>query len=209
MTPPTDEPVDGRRARRERTRIAVIDAVFALVHDGKVPPTVDQVAERAGVSVSTVFRTFDGLDDLRRQALETFQERFAHLIAGGPDPSLDTGRRVARFVDARVELFEAAGPLLQLGRQRALDHPPIAEGIARSRHQLAEHARRSFAPESRVLSPTEAANLVAMIDTIASPESFDLLRAAHSRSRRQIARIWTRLITALVDTWCPVRGGPA
>ena len=39
-----EPPIDGRRARRERSRVAVIDAVFTLVRNGKVPPIAEDVA---------------------------------------------------------------------------------------------------------------------------------------------------------------------
>ena len=54
---------DGRHARRARNRAAVIEAVYELVKSGKVPPSVDDVASEAGVSVSSIFRIFDGLPD--------------------------------------------------------------------------------------------------------------------------------------------------
>ena len=56
--------VAGRRARRERNRTAVIDAMFELIAEGKVPPPAEALAERAGVSVSSIFRYFDNLDEL-------------------------------------------------------------------------------------------------------------------------------------------------
>ena len=63
-----DTPIDGRRARRERGRSAVIDAAFALAEEGKIPLTTELVAERSGVSAASIFRYFDGLDDLQYQA---------------------------------------------------------------------------------------------------------------------------------------------
>ncbi|MFT4866813.1 MAG: TetR/AcrR family transcriptional regulator of autoinduction and epiphytic fitness [Ilumatobacter sp.] len=109
MVTQPEAPGDGRRARRARSRVAVIDAVFALVRDGKVPPTVEDVADRAGVSVSSIFRNFDGLDDMQRQAFDVFRERYVHLF----DPVVDAGapraERVAKHVRARLGLLTVAG----------------------------------------------------------------------------------------------------
>ncbi len=55
----SDETVDGRRARRERGRIAVSDAVIDLAFEGNANPTAEQVAKRAGVSVASLFRYFE------------------------------------------------------------------------------------------------------------------------------------------------------
>jgi TetR/AcrR family transcriptional regulator of autoinduction and epiphytic fitness len=194
-------PIDGRRARRERSREAIIDAVFGLVSDGKVPPTVDDVAARAGVSVSSVFRNFDGLDDLQRQAFDVFARRFAHLLEPAAPRETDRDVRIAAHVRVRLELFEAAGPMMRVARQRALDYQPIADGVGGNRSALADQTRAHFAPEARQLTPADAANLVAVIDSLTSPEAYEVMGAANGRSHRQISRAWTTALDALLTGW--------
>ena len=196
-----EPPVDGRRARRERSRVAVIDAVFALVRDGKVPPTAECVADRAGVSVSSIFRNFDGLDDMQREAFDVFRERYVHLFDPVVDAAAPRGERVAKHVRARLGLLTVAGPMMQIARQRALDFQPMAEGVGRSRSQLSDQPRVHFAAEATQLSPVEAANLIAVIDAMTSPEAYEVLQATHGRSDRQISRSWTRSLTAILDSW--------
>jgi DNA-binding transcriptional regulator YbjK len=195
-------PIDGRRARRERSRAAVIDAVFGLIDDGKVPPSVEQVAERSGVSVSSIFRMFDGLDDMRRHAFEEFEVRYSHLLKVDFDDSATRSDRIERLVGARTELYAAAGSLMAMARQRALDHEPIANRVGAQRVLLAEQTQQCLRAETRALTPTVAANLVALVDATTSPESFELLRASHARTRRQIERTWRRAVAALVADWC-------
>jgi TetR/AcrR family transcriptional regulator of autoinduction and epiphytic fitness len=194
-------PIDGRRARRERSREAIIDAVFGLVTDGKVPPTVDDVAERAGVSVSSVFRNFDGLDDLHRQAFDVFAQRFAHLLEPAAPPEAEREVRIGAHVRVRLELFEAAGPMMRVARQRALDYQPIANGVGGNRSALADQTRAHFAAEARQLTPADAANLVAVIDSLTSPEGYEVMGAANGRSHRQISRAWTTALDALLTGW--------
>lgn len=198
----SEQSIDGRHARRQRSRTAVIDAVFSLVQDGKVPPTVDDVAERAGVSVSSIFRNFDGLADIQRQALEDFQPRFAHLFvvndADRPQP-----QRIQSHVRARVDLLAAAGGLLRVARARTIDHTPILEGVARLRGQFAEQTRLRFAAEIEQLSPAEAANLCALIDAATSPDAFDVMSGAHARTPRQISKTWITALDALLAAWTP------
>lgn len=207
-----DPPIDGRRARRERSRAAIIDAVFALVQDGKIPPTVEDVAERAGVSVSSVFRNFDGLDDMQRQAFDRFQERFRHLLEPAhSDTDLeaaDRSARIAGHVRSRVELYSAAGPLMHIARQRALDYQPMAEGVARMRLMLADQTRRAYAPETERLAPTGAANLIALIDATTSPEAFEVMGAVHARSPRQITDTWTTALSTLINGWPQLSNTP-
>jgi AcrR family transcriptional regulator len=193
--------IDGRHARRARSRIAVIDAVFALVRNGKIPLTVEDLAEHAGVSVSSVFRNFDGLDDMQRQAFDVFRQRYSKLFDPVAPSTSPRRQRVTQHVKSRLELLEAAGPILQIARHRALDYQPLSEGVARSRSQLADQTRAHFATEAAQLTPADASNLVAVIDALTSPEAHDVLRAAHGRSDRQIAQSWTRSIEAILAGW--------
>ena len=77
----------------------------------------------------------------------------------------------------------------------------MAEGVARSRSQLSDQTRSHFATEAAQLTPAEASNLIAVIDALTSPEAYDVLRAAHGRSDRQIAQSWTRSIEAILTGW--------
>lgn len=196
----TGEP-DGRRARRERGRAAVIDAVFELLREGKVPPPAQLVAERAGVSEASLFRYFESLQDLQREALARFVDRFGHLFAipGAGTGPLDD--RVAGFVSARRRLYREVAPMLRLTRARAVDHEPSAEAVAISREMLAEQVRSQFAPELATMTPARAADAVALVDSLSSPETWEILQGVHGRSERQITRIWSAgIAAALTET---------
>ena len=194
--------VDGRHARRQRNRQAIIDAVFELVGEGKIPPSADDVAARAGVSVSSIFRNFDGLHDLQHAAIEHHQATYAHLLDVS-DTGDERSDRVRSHVRSRVGLFENANGLYRIARARALDHEPVVEGLARLRGRLADQTRRRFAAELRQLTPAEAVNLVALIDATTSPEAFDVMRSAHARSSRQISTTWIAALDALFGSWVP------
>lgn len=201
MTADAPAPTDGRRARRERSRLAVVDAAFALVLDGKIPPNVDDVAERAGVSVSSIFRNFDGLDDLQHQAVERFADRYRHLLKAEVRPGVGRSSRVSGFVTCRLDLYEQAGPLMSLGRHRALDYEPMARAVANNRALLAEQTRSFFSEEIADRTPADAADLIASVDSFTSPESFEVMSGAHARTRRQIARAWTTGVRSLIAGW--------
>jgi AcrR family transcriptional regulator len=190
--------VDGRRARRERGRASVVDAMFALLEEGSNVPTVEAVAERAGVSASSVFRYFDSLDDLQHRTIERYFERFAHLFV---IPSIGRGdlvTRTVRLVDARLDLYDAIGPLGRLARARALDTPQLAQTLAETRATLARQVRHHFAAELTERTPARADDLVALIDSLTSFEAWDLMRTAHARSRQQIRRAWLAALPMLI-----------
>ena len=55
-------------ARRKQNREAVIDALLSLFRDGTYQPSMAEIATRAGLSLRSVFRYFDDVDDLHRAA---------------------------------------------------------------------------------------------------------------------------------------------
>lgn len=195
-----DTPIDGRRARRDRNRKAVVDAAFALILEGKGQHSAEDVAERAGVSVSSIFRNFDGLADLQQQALEQFRDRYSHLLGATPPPDSDLDDRIAFFVRNRLDLYDQAHPLMSMARARAFDHDVLVEAVARNRTTLADQTRSCFEPELAALTPSDAADLVAIIDSLTSPEGFELMTRTHARPRRRIAATWIAALHALITT---------
>ena len=72
---------DGRGARALRTRNRVVDGLLDLVDEGHLRPSAAQVAQRAGVSLRSVYQHFADLETLFRIAGERHRERYAHLEA--------------------------------------------------------------------------------------------------------------------------------
>ncbi len=173
--------------------MAVIDAMLALLQEGKVPPPAEMIAERAGVSVASVFRYFDGLADLQVQALSRFRERFEPLVVVEPaqrDQPLDA--RIEALVTARLDLYEQAGAIMLVGRLRSLEHEPLVAASASMRGVLADQVR--------ALLGADGARLVPLVDALTSLESWDVMRRTHSRSRGQIAAAWSGAIATLIAT---------
>ncbi|GAA0950134.1 TetR/AcrR family transcriptional regulator [Kribbella koreensis] len=79
-----------REQQKQRTRQALIDAYLTMVRDGGESPTVQQVAEKAGISVATAYRYFPNPKSLRDDG-STFATRdfptFEEVLAdAGDDP---------------------------------------------------------------------------------------------------------------------------
>ena len=72
--------VDGRRARRHRSRDLAVDALLDLLGEGVLRPTAQQVAERSGVSLRSIFRIFDDVETLNAAAAARQLSRVRHLF---------------------------------------------------------------------------------------------------------------------------------
>jgi AcrR family transcriptional regulator len=193
---------DGRRARRERGRLAAIDATFELILEGKYRPSAEEIAERAGVSVASVFRYFDGTADARQHALDRFVERFMPLLEVADDVAVGSRHeRIATLVRSRLGFYERAGALLAAGRAHLHDGVSFVEARDRMRSARADQVRAYFAPELAGATPARAADLVSTVDSLTSPETWDVLREHHGRSRGQIRASWIRNVSAVVAAW--------
>lgn len=194
----TGTATDGRHARRDRNRAAVIDAMFALLEDGS-SPTTEAIAERAGVSVSSVFRYFESLDDLQRETIDAHFARFGPLFDLPAIGEGDRDLRIRRFVDARLELHRSVAPVARLARARSYDHPLIADRVGEIRRSFVDQLRIHFAVELGARSNADAEDVVHGIDSLTSFESWDLSHSTHGRTPRQIRRAWMQAVTTMLE----------
>lgn len=197
-----DTPVpDGRRRRREHNRSAVVDALLDHYRRGELAPATDDLALAAGISPRSLFRYFTDLDDLVRAAITRQQEHLAPRYLLPVDPETPFPRRVSGFVSARVDLLEAMGPVAQVARRRALDHPDIAAELTRIRTTLRQQVATLFGRELAALGAEGAASL-AIADVTTSWEAHHLLGHDQGLERPDIeAAMVLGLTRALAPRW--------
>jgi TetR/AcrR family transcriptional regulator of autoinduction and epiphytic fitness len=195
--PALTEPTDGRTRRSLRTRDAIVDATIALVEDGDLRPTAPRVAERAGVSVRSVFQHFDDLETLHASVAERLVERVSQLVVP-IDPALAFADRLAQFVRQRGQLLEAVTPI----RRAAAVHGPFSTEItARLRDGqafLRRELEAAFAPELDTVGPDRGEVLDA-VDAALSWAVWEGLRAGLGRSVDQARAVVTRLVAGLLQ----------
>lgn len=189
--------VDGRRARRERGRLAVLDAMVDLLQEGRTPPTTPELAARAGVSAASIFRYFESLDELREHTIVHFLGRYEHLF-DVPDPGGALDERIAALVDSRLRLHETVAPVARMVRARMHDEPALATQLALVRRRQADQAAAHFAEELAALPPAGRDDLVGAVVTTTSFEAWDLLTGDLGRTPKQVRRAWIRTLRALL-----------
>jgi AcrR family transcriptional regulator len=189
-------PVDGRTLRSLRTREAIVDACIGLLEEGDLRPTAPRVAERAAVSVRSVFQHFDDLETLHASVAERLVDRVAVLVVPVP-ADLPLEQRLDRFVHQRALLLEAVTPI-----RRAADvHGPFSTEItARLRAGqafLRDELVRTFGPE---LDAAGAARdeLLDSLDAVLSWSTWEGLRAGIGRDQATAERVLRRLAAAVL-----------
>lgn len=190
--------VDGRTLRRERNRQEVVDAALALVDEGVVDPSVEQLTARSGLSARSVFRYFDGLDDLRREVIRHHFDRLQKMVdpADAADGPLET--RIKRFVDSRVRFNQSVEGTARTALMRAPFSPVIAEDVRGYRQVLDSSVRHHFGPELDAMAKAEAEDLVSVIDVLVSFPSWDQMTTGQGRTKAQVKRAWTVALESLL-----------
>ena len=188
---------DGRRARRDRNRDAVVDALLELHREGNLAPTVAEVAAQSGVSHRSVFRYFEDIDELGRAAVERQQALVAHLLVV-PDLGIGSfASRVDAIVAQRLSLYEEVKPTARVARLRAPFQPVIAATVAESRRLLREQLRAQFEPELSAMGPDVAEAALAAADVLVSFEGAELLREGRQLSVEATAAVFRHGLVSL------------
>jgi AcrR family transcriptional regulator len=168
--------VDGRSARREANRIAVLDTVIAMFAEGEFDATAQEVARRSGVSIRSVYRYVADKEDLSRAAIARHLERVRHLFELDDIGVGTFEERVTRFVNARMRLYEAVGPIHRVARLRANYNPVIDAQLEFGRKTLQEQFAAHFAPELAGLDKLDRRLVTAAADALVQLDSIDHFR---------------------------------
>jgi AcrR family transcriptional regulator len=173
-----DVPLDGRAARSAKTRNAIADALLDLLADGRMRPTAREIADRAGVSVRSVYVHFDDLERLYCVAATRYFGRIAPMLA--PVSAEGTvEERAHALVRQRVRLYAQSGAIGRATRLHAESSPTLGRILRDGRNRSRTDLERVFARELAPLSETERNHVVAMLDVLCGPETWETLSLHH------------------------------
>jgi AcrR family transcriptional regulator len=183
---------DGRRLRSERSRKAIIDAIMALVEEGVLVPTAQQVSERAGVGIRSVFRHFSDMESLFAVTDTIAREQYQGLFAAG-DREGTLEERLQHAVEQHATAYEAVGNLFLSTKAQLWHYDVLREQYARSQRQLRRDLD-DWLPELRELS-SERRELV---DAAASFETWNRLRQHQGLGRKTSIDLVTNLLQRII-----------
>ena len=169
---------DGRRRRSESSRDKIVEAMLALVAEGKITPSAEQVALRAEVGLRSVFRHFKDMESLYAAMTARLARNYEMWLV--PYKSDDWREQLSETTDRRLSTYEKLMPF-----KRAADA---------HRHESAtiqaEHARTLAFMRAKLKSvlPKEIADdMLAFeaIDLLLSFETWQRLRMDQKLSVRK------------------------
>lgn len=191
------EAIDGRTARALRTREAIVDASIALVDEGDLRPTAPRIAERASVSVRSVFQHFDDLEGLYGAVGDRLVERLSH-VRMTVDDSLPLDDRIEEVVRQRAILLEAITPVRRAATVHAPFSPEVSRRLQAGHDFLRGEVERVFNAEIAACPEPGRITLVDALDTALSWASWDNLRSLNGRSHEDARVVLVRMVTAIL-----------
>lgn len=187
--------IDGRTARAVRTRDSLVEATISLIEEGDLRPTAPRIAERAGVSVRSVFQHFDDLEGLFSVLGDRTFARVAELVRP-IEVEAPLSVRIERFVAERCQVNEVLTPI----NRAAILQAPTSETINRQfRHGhriAAAHLAETFAPELGQLG-SRADELLDALVVMTSWTAWNLMRTFERRSIDEATAIIRRSVDLL------------
>jgi TetR/AcrR family transcriptional regulator of autoinduction and epiphytic fitness len=191
--PRDDPPLDGRAARAAKTRNAIADALLDLLADGEMQPTAKEIADRAGVSVRSVYVHFDDLEGLYCVAATRYFGRVAPMLA--PVAAIGTiEERADLLVRQRVRLYAQSGAIGRATRLHAESSPTLERIVRDWRYRSRTDLERVFARELDPLDAAERDRVLAMLDVLCGPETWETLHLQHDLDVDASARCIARAI---------------
>jgi TetR/AcrR family transcriptional regulator, regulator of autoinduction and epiphytic fitness len=188
---------DGRTLRSLRTREAIVDATIGLLEDGDLRPTAPRVADRANVSVRSVFQHFDDLETLHASVAERLVDRVAVLVVPVP-PDLPLNDRLDRFVYQRAQLLEAVTPIRRAADVHAPFSPEITARLRDGQAFLRAELARTFGPELDAAG-RDREDVLDCLDTALSWATWEGLRHGLGRDQATAERVMRRLAQRALD----------
>ncbi len=185
---------DGRRLRSERSRQAIIDAMLQLVEEGVLVPTAQQVSDRAGVGIRSVFRHFSDMESLFASADVIIRAQYQGLFSGG-DREGTLEERVQHAVEQHALAYEAIGNHFLTTKAQMWRYPILQEQYTRAQRQLRRDLD-DWLPELQSV-PADDRELV---DAVASFEYWHRLRENQGLNKKTSIRLTTKLLNSIITT---------
>jgi TetR/AcrR family transcriptional regulator of autoinduction and epiphytic fitness len=191
------EPADGRAARSHRSRRAIVEAMRALHAEGDLRPTAPRVAERAGVSVRTVWQQFADMETLLVEA-DRRDEEILRSLTERIDPDQPLAARITLFTDQRARILEQMTPSWRAARIHAPFSPELARTKARTLAKGKADLERVFARELAQLAGKRRQQLVDGLHAISIWSFWESLRTELALGPQQARELLRATFTALL-----------
>ena len=195
MSEPVEtEVVDGRRARSERSKQAIIDATLALMEEGNLIPTAQQISDRAGVGIRSFFRHFEDMETLFATIDEQIRDSTEALFLGGDrDGTLE--ERILHAIERYGEGYEKQRNMILSTSAQLWRSETLSRNYARYQRGLRKDLD-DWLPELKQLARSQRE----AVDAIASFEMWHRLRYHQGLSKLSTIEVLVNLLNLQLNS---------
>ncbi len=183
---------DGRRQRSERSKQAIIEAMLDMITEGNLIPTAQQVSERAGVGIRSVFRHFEDMESIFLMADETRRQRYEDVFLGG-DRKGTLQQRIQHAVEQRAKGYELYGNVMLSTLAMRWRYAAVHNNYARYQRGLRKNLD-DWLPELDKLDPVARE----AVDGIASFEFWNRLRDHQELGEKAAIEVVVKMLNNLI-----------
>ena len=183
---------DGRRQRSERSRQAIIEAMLDMIGEGTLIPTAQQVSERAGVGIRSVFRHFEDMESIFVMADKTRRSRYEDIFLGG-DREGTVEQRILHMVEQRAKGYELYGNVILSTLAQRWRYVTLRKNYGRYQRGLRKDLE-DWLPELEQLD----AGAREAVHGIASFEFWNRLRDHQGLSKKIAIEVMAKMLNGLV-----------
>jgi TetR/AcrR family transcriptional regulator of autoinduction and epiphytic fitness len=188
--------MDGRSARAERTRAAIVDAHLALINEGDLRPTGEKIADRAGVSLRALWTNFKDMETLFEASGERILARVQEAHRPVP-PELPLAKRIDSFCRQRASMLQLIGPTARASHMREPFSPQLRRNRAKHVERLQDEIELIFEAELTEAKTGRDQLVNALIAATMWP-AWSMLRDGLGLSVDKARAVMTRTVSALL-----------
>jgi TetR/AcrR family transcriptional regulator, regulator of autoinduction and epiphytic fitness len=189
--------VDGRTARAARTRAAIVEAHLALISAGDLRPTGERIAERAGVSLRTLWTNFKDMEALFEASGERLlQQQDSAYRPIRPD--LPLPERIEAYCRQRVRLLQLIAPVARAAQMREPVSPQLHANRLKHVQRVRAEVESLFAAELNSAGDGREELANALIAASMWP-AWSMLREGLGLGVDRARSVLTRTVAALLD----------
>jgi AcrR family transcriptional regulator len=181
---------DGRRRRSQLSRERIVTAMMALVEEGRLNPSAEEVAERAQVGLRSVFRHFNDMDGLYAEMALKLAHVYQSALA--PFESPDWQGQLAEAIERRVAVYERLLPFKRAADAHRHESAVLQDNYAAT-SRLSRARLRDLLPPALKDDPEALETL----DFLLSIDSWQRLRTEQKLAVEQARRIVETLVATL------------
>lgn len=184
---------DGRFKRSARSRETIINAMISLIEEGQYIPTAQQVADKAQISIRTVFRHFTEMEELYKEIDDAVRPSYVKHFVIDCDLSGSLEDRIELLIESRLkghhEIYQ-----LSKATHALLWRSEVITETYHTNQKLLRSLMFKILPELK----EKDQDIIEMADAIVSFENFDRFYTYQKLTVEQCERIFCKQLKLIL-----------